>query len=93
MNTKRCPFVHKSHAGFTLTEIMVACLILGVSFFALFSGMTYCLGSLRFARENLRATEIMVDKMEAIRLYNWDRLNDPGYVPKTFTVPYEETTQ
>ena len=28
------------------------------------------------ARENLRATQVMVEKLETIRLYNWDQLNN-----------------
>jgi len=90
MLIKRCHFAHRWRAGFTFTEILIASLIIGMSFFALYSGMTYCLGSLRFARENLLATQIMVEKMEAIRLYNWERLNDPSYLPSTFTATYPD---
>lgn len=90
MNLKICDFSHKSCPAFSFVEIMVACAIFGVAFFALYSGITYCVSSLRFARENLRATQIMVEKLEAIRLYSWARLNDPTFVPKTFQATYTE---
>jgi hypothetical protein len=39
----------------------------------------------RQSRENQRATQILAEKMETIRLYTWDQLNTPGYVPTNFT--------
>jgi len=40
------------------------------------------------ARENLRATQIMLEKMEAIRLYNWGQLK-PGFIPTKFIANYD----
>src|SRR5262249_39636605 len=42
-------------------------------------------------RENLRATQILLDKTESLRLYTWEQLNAPGFVPKNFIVPYDST--
>ena len=39
---------------------------------------------IKLARENLRATQIMQEKMETIRLYTWDQINTPGFVPTNF---------
>lgn len=74
--------------GFSLIETLVAVAVVGVTFFALYSALTYCYSITRFARENLRATQIMVEKLEVIRLYNWEQLNDPAFLPKTFQATY-----
>jgi hypothetical protein len=31
-----------------------------------------------------RATQILQEKMETVRLYTWDELNQPGFVPTNF---------
>jgi len=74
--------------GFTLIEVIVSVGILGVLTVALYSGMTSATYAVRLARENLRATEIMVEKTDGIRLFNWDQLTDPSYMPTNFTASY-----
>jgi type II secretory pathway pseudopilin PulG len=39
-------------------------------------------------QENLRATQILDEQMELIRLYTWDQINSNGFIPSTFTAPY-----
>ena len=34
----------------------------------------------------MRASQ--AEKMETIRLYNWDQITSNGFVPRAFTVPY-----
>ena len=43
------------------------------------------------ARENLRATQVLVEKMEGIRLYDWDQITNASFIPRTFSVPYDPT--
>ncbi|MEY2408505.1 MAG: hypothetical protein QOF48_1175 [Verrucomicrobiota bacterium] len=76
------------HSGFTLAEVIVAMGIIGVLTVALYSGMTSATFSVRLARENLRATELLVEKTDGLRLYTWDQLNDPTYMPTNFTASY-----
>ena len=40
-------------------------------------------------RENLRATQILQERMETIRLYTWEQMNTSGFIPATFTAPYD----
>jgi len=42
----------------------------------------------QLARENLRATQILQEKMETMRVYNWDQINASGFVPTTFSEPF-----
>ena len=74
--------------AFTLVEVVVGMLIIGVMVVALYGGLMWCLSSVRIARENLRATQVIVEKMEVIRLLTWDQLNSTNVLPTRFTAPY-----
>ena len=63
--------------------------IIGLTVTALYAGISWGFTTVRLAREDLRATQIMVEKMEAIRLYNWDQITSPTFILKNFTVPYD----
>jgi type II secretory pathway pseudopilin PulG len=78
-------------SGFTIVEAVVAMGIIGVLVVALYAGMTSATFSIRLARENLRATEVMVEKMECLRLYTWDQLTNTAYLPTSFTAYYYDT--
>lgn len=67
---------------------MVATGILGLVVVALFAGITMCFSTVQLSRENVRATQILQDKMESIRLYNWDQINTSGFVPASFVEPH-----
>jgi len=45
---------------------------------------------LRVARENMRATQILQERMEVLRLIRWDDVA-PGFIPTTFTAPFYAT--
>lgn len=77
--------------GFTIVEAVVAMAIIGVLVVALYAGMTSATFSVRLARENLRATEIMLEKTECLRLFSWDQLTNTAYLPNTFTAYYHDT--
>jgi type II secretory pathway pseudopilin PulG len=74
--------------AFTLIEVMVCAGLSGFLFLSLYSGIAQGLSSLQRAREKLRATQILIDKLEVIRLYNWDQINTPGFIPSSFTDYY-----
>jgi len=74
--------------GATLMETVVATLVIGMLFVALYAGITAGIRMLQQSRENLRATQILVEKMEGIRLFNWDQINSNSFVPTQFTQAY-----
>jgi hypothetical protein len=42
------------------------------------------------ARENQRATQIILSKIETIRLYNWDQVTAPtNFIPTSFVEVYD----
>ena len=53
--------------------------------------INYGLCIMRVARENQRATQVMLEKLEAIRLYNWTQVTNSGFIPATFYAPYDPT--
>jgi prepilin-type N-terminal cleavage/methylation domain-containing protein len=70
--------------AFSMIEILVAMTVLGIMFVSLYSGFSSGFAVVQLARENLRATQILQEKMETIRLYTWDQINTPGFIPTNF---------
>ena len=78
--------------AFSLIETMMAVVVVGTVFFALYSGISFGFATIGFSREELRATQILAEKMETIRLYNWTQVNSNGFIPASFTAPFDTTT-
>src|ERR1051325_3454190 len=78
-----------NHAAFGLVDALFAMVMAGVMFLALYAGLAFGFKVIRFARENTRATQIMLEKMETVRLYTWTQITNVGFIPTNkFTVPY-----
>jgi prepilin-type N-terminal cleavage/methylation domain-containing protein len=78
-------------AAFTLVEVMVASALAGIMFSALMAGFTMSFQTIQVDRENSRATQIMLEKTEVLRLYNWDQITGADtntYIPTSFTAPF-----
>ena len=73
----------EAHA-FSLIEALVAVAIVGLVFVSLYAGISSGFAIARVTRENLRATQILQEKMETIRLYTWEQLTTPSFVPTNF---------
>lgn len=67
-----------------MIEVLVAVVVLAIVFVSLYSGISAGFAVVQLARENLRATQILQEKMETIRLYTWDQINTPGFIPTNF---------
>jgi prepilin-type N-terminal cleavage/methylation domain-containing protein len=74
-----------SSRAFTLIEVMMACVISSIIFLGLFYGISQGYDLIKSTRENLRATQILVGRLEGLRLENWNQVNSLTYVPNTFT--------
>lgn len=71
-------------SAFTVAEALVAAVLVGLSWISLGAAIGMSLSLAQANREDLRATQIMVQKMEQFRLYNWAQVNDAAYVPQNF---------
>src|SRR6476469_9469030 len=54
----------RTEAGFTLAEIMVGTALLAVMVVSLYGGISFGFTNITLARQNLRATQIALEKME-----------------------------
>lgn len=79
----------RGQAGFSLVEVSVGMGLVATIMGALFSSFTSGFFTMQLARENLRATQIMLEKVETIRLYSWSQINTPGFIPSTFSAAYD----
>ncbi|HWX21352.1 MAG TPA: hypothetical protein VN578_15740 [Candidatus Binatia bacterium] len=76
----------------TLVEVILATCILSILSAGFMGSTNYGLFMMRLARENQRATQILLEKTEAIRLYNWDQVTNAGFIPTNFTAYYDPQT-
>jgi prepilin-type N-terminal cleavage/methylation domain-containing protein len=81
-------YARRLEKAFTLAELMVACAILAVMVVSLFGGISFGFSNITIARQNLRATQIALEKMEIVRMYSWEQVNSNGFVPTSFTAPF-----
>lgn len=72
-------------AGYTLVEVLLSIVIAAISAAVLFVGFDNGFAILRTTREDLRATQILMQKTEAVRLLTWQQLSN---LPTTFQEYY-----
>ena len=71
-----------------LLEATIGMALLGLLFMALYSGLCTTTFFVQLSRENLRATQLMADKLDTLRLYGWKKIvEDPAYIPPKFYPP------
>lgn len=68
------PVARSGAAAYSLPEVIIAIAMLGVMMVSLYAGFSAGFAIVRSARENLRATQILLQRMEALRLYTWNEL-------------------
>ena len=85
-----CP--ERPETGTTLAEVVMATMILGIAtagiMGAIFNGF-FIMGRVR---ENQRATQIILEKVETIRLYSWSQVNSYGFIPTIFSQSVRSTS-
>lgn len=76
----------KRDAGFSLLEVLIAVTVMAIIYAGLFVGVTTTFNLLQTTRENLRATQIMVSRLERLRLCAWSegQLFNTNVVPAKF---------
>lgn len=77
---------------------MVAAGLAGIMFVSLYAAIASAFSTIEVNRENLRATQILLEKTEMLRCYNWEQINNGwcgnaytatnASVPATFNAPY-----
>ncbi|MHB8523006.1 MAG: type IV pilus modification PilV family protein [Limisphaerales bacterium] len=80
-----------ARAAFSLIEVLVGLGLVAILFVSMYVGFTSGFGVVQLSRENQRATQILLEKMETLRLYSWDQITTSGFIPSTFTAPFYAT--
>jgi prepilin-type N-terminal cleavage/methylation domain-containing protein len=73
--------------GYTLAEVLFAVVILAVIACAFYAGLSSGFAIVQSTREDLRATQILTQKVEALRLCRWDQLTN--FASFTFQDTYD----
>ena len=83
-----------ARAAYTLVEVVIAVFVLAIMTISLYGGFSAGFAVVQVARENLRATQIILQKMETVRLYNWSQvLNTNNYLKPSFTNYYDPASK
>jgi prepilin-type N-terminal cleavage/methylation domain-containing protein len=80
-----------ARAAFTLIEVLVGVCVVGVLFISLYGGFTFGFATIELNSEELRATQILQEKMEIVRLFNWNEVTNSGFIPASFTETFAST--
>jgi prepilin-type N-terminal cleavage/methylation domain-containing protein len=79
---------YRRKSGYTLAEVLIAIAVVGIVFMSLYRGIAFCFDKTKSERENLRATQVILRRMEGIRLFTWDQLTNTTLNPKIFYESY-----
>src|SRR5688572_29792244 len=81
---------HK-RAAFSLAETAIAMGVMGMVLGALYSGLAAGFFTIKMARENLRATQILVSRIDTLRLYSWNQITNtnPRFISTNFVEVYD----
>jgi type II secretory pathway pseudopilin PulG len=82
-------FRDRAEHAYTIAEVVVSVFVLGVLVLSLFGAFSSGVAVVQLTREDMRATQILMQKMETIRLYNWSQLNNPGITTSNFPAWYD----
>ncbi len=75
-------------SGFTLVETLVATFIAAIVLPTIYAGLAVGFSMIQIAREDQRATQVIVQRMEAIRLSPYTALQDAAAYPTNVTEYY-----
>jgi prepilin-type N-terminal cleavage/methylation domain-containing protein len=83
----------RSTEGFTLAEVMMASTVLAICAAGLMLAFASGFRTVALIQDNQRATQVLVEATEIVRLYSWDQIHTPGFVPTNFIEYYNPSSQ
>src|SRR5262245_32318460 len=81
----------KMASGFTLVETIVATMVAATMLSAHYLAFASGFALMTVSREDLRATQIMLQRMEAVRLAGYYQLTNTSKFPASVTQYYDES--
>ncbi len=82
---KSCGAAARTAAGFTLVETIVAVVLCSIMVGALYACFGFGFSAVRTTREDLQATQILLSRLERVRLCTWPQVTNPLYNPPAST--------
>ena len=70
---------------------MVAGALLAFIVVSLYAAFAFGFGLIKLAQENVRADQILVERMETLRAYNWSKISGGSYISTNFVVGFSGT--
>lgn len=83
----------RTSVAFTLIEVMIAIFVFSAVFIGFYMNLSQGFAVMDTSRENMRATQLLDQQMETIRLYTWSQINTSGFVPTNFTAQFNPSSQ
>lgn len=74
-------------------EILLAGTVLAVVAVSLYGAYSAGFAQIRLTQESLRADQILVEKLETLRVYNWADVAGGIFFPTNFTAPFSSTSR
>ena len=81
--------MYSALGGSVIVEALMSVAIIGITGGGLLSSFGYGFMAMQMVRENQRATQIILEKVETVRLYSWDQLMTPNFVPPEFAEAFD----
>jgi len=78
----------KNSGGFSLIEAIIGMAVVGIMITALYSALTTGFTTEQLDREDIRATQLLIEKMDQLRVISWEQLTDPSITPTTFEASF-----
>jgi hypothetical protein len=75
-------------AAFTLAEVATGVAVIGILLLSFYTLVANGFNLVRMNRENLRASQILINRIEGLRLYTWTQLVSNHLAPTNFTEFY-----
>jgi type II secretory pathway pseudopilin PulG len=72
-----------------LVEVIFSTAIIATVGVGVLGSINYGMHVMKVTRENQRATQVMLERIESIRLYTWDQVTNAGFIPTSFTEAYD----
>jgi type II secretory pathway pseudopilin PulG len=81
------PPVEAAENAFTLVEVVIGAAIVAFTMVALYGAFSFGFSTIKLSQEELRADQILVQKLETLRVYDWTNIIN-NYLPTNFTGYY-----
>jgi len=77
-----------SERGSLILEALVGGAILGLVAVSLYGAFSFGFKTIRVSQEDIRADQILVDKLETLQVYKWSKLTSGTFFPASFTASF-----